>query len=90
MVRPPPLLPLSPLSFPYQFSLEPQRSGVAWALVLDIDSLKLEMTMTLQSNQPAQPTSISAQQIQILVERSREQQKVTKLKAVIEAKLKAN
>jgi hypothetical protein len=48
------------------------------------------MTMTLQSNQPAQPTSISAQQIQILVERSREQQKVTKLKAVIEAKLKAN
>jgi hypothetical protein len=45
----------------------------------------------MQSNQPSQPSPISAQQrIQVLVERSREQQKVAKLKAVIEAKLKSN
>jgi len=45
----------------------------------------------MQSNQPIQPARLSTQQkIEQLLQRTIEEQKVAKLKVVIEAKLKAN
>jgi len=45
----------------------------------------------MQSTHPTPPARITTQQkIQLQVERSREQQKVVQLKAIIEAKLKAS